>query len=109
MSFQFFFVLLYFIILCILSIYGVHRFVMATLYRIHRKDIPKADGQFENLPNVTIQLPMFNEKYVIERLIDAVCGIRYPKEKLQIQVLDDSTDETQEIAKAAVDRKAADG
>ncbi|MBR4984329.1 MAG: glycosyltransferase family 2 protein [Proteobacteria bacterium] len=109
MSFQFFFVLLYFIILCILSIYGAHRFVMATLYRIHRKDIPKADGQFENLPQVTIQLPMFNEKYVIERLIDAVCGIRYPKEKLQIQVLDDSTDETQEIAKAAVERKAADG
>ncbi|MBQ9816147.1 MAG: glycosyltransferase family 2 protein [Proteobacteria bacterium] len=109
LSFDFFFVLLYFILLCILSIYGVHRFVMATLYRIHKKDIPHPERQFESLPNVTIQLPMFNEKYVIERLIDAVTGIRYPREKLQIQVLDDSTDESQQIAREAVERKAAEG
>ena len=82
---------------------------MATLYRIHKKDIPKPDGQFESLPPVTIQLPMFNEKYVVERLIDAVVCIRYPKDKLQIQVLDDSTDETQQIAQNAVARKAEQG
>lgn len=109
MSFQFLFVLLYFIILCILSIYGAHRFVMATLYRIHKKDIPKPDAQFDSLPRVTIQLPMFNEKYVIERLIDAVCKIRYPKDKLQIQVLDDSIDETRQIAADAVQKKADEG
>ena len=109
MSFQFFFVLLYFIILCILSIYGAHRFVMATLYRIHKNDIPKPDAQFDSLPHVTIQLPMFNEKYVIERLIDAVCKIRYPKDKLQIQVLDDSIDETRQIAADAVQKKADEG
>lgn len=108
-TFQTIFVIVYFCILCIVSIYGIHRFAMSTLYRIHRKDIPKPDDEFTDLPRVTIQLPMFNEKYVVERLVDAVCQIRYPREKLQIQVLDDSTDETQEIAKAAVDKKAAEG
>ncbi len=109
LSFDFFFVVTYFVILCILSFYGFHRFIMVTRYRIHKKDVPVPDGRFESLPRVTIQLPMFNEKYVIDRLINAVCNITYPREKLQIQVLDDSTDETQEIAKAAVDKKAAEG
>ena len=107
--FEFCFVILYFVILSILSIYGVHRFIMATLYRIHRKEKPSPDKTFDDLPMVTIQLPAFNEKYVIERLIDAVCQIRYPREKLQIQVLDDSTDETQEIAQNAVNRKVEEG
>lgn len=108
-TFELIFVILYFVILAILSVYGVHRFVMATLYRIHRKDIPHPDAKFEDLPRVTIQLPMFNERYVVERLIGAVCRIRYPREKLQIQVLDDSVDETQEIARAAVEKYAAEG
>ena len=107
--FEFCFVVLYFVILSILSIYGVHRFVMSTLYRIHRKEKPSPDKTFDELPKVTIQLPMFNEKYVIERLIDSVCQIRYPREKLQIQVLDDSTDETQEIAQQAVKKKVEEG
>ncbi len=109
MTFEFAFVVVYFAILCILSIYGIHRFVMATLYRIYRKDIPYPDAKFSDLPRVTIQLPMFNERYVIERLIDAVCEIRYPREKLQIQVLDDSIDETQKIAADAVARKREQG
>lgn len=109
MTFEFAFVVVYFAILCILSIYGIHRFVMATLYRIYRKDIPHPDAKFSDLPRVTIQLPMFNERYVIERLIDAVCEIRYPREKLQIQVLDDSIDETQKIAADAVARKREQG
>lgn len=109
MTFEYAFVVLYFAILCILSIYGIHRFVMATLYRIYRKEIPHPESKFSDLPRVTIQLPMFNERYVIERLIDAVCEIRYPKDKLQIQVLDDSIDETQKIASDAVDRKRSEG
>ena len=109
MTFEFAFVVVYFAILCILSIYGIHRFVMATLYRIYRKDIPHPDAKFSDLPRITIQLPMFNERYVIERLIDAVCEIRYPREKLQIQVLDDSIDETQKIAADAVARKREQG
>ena len=50
------------------------------------------------LPRVTVQLPIFNEMYVVERLIAAVCKIDYPKDLLEIQVLDDSTDNTSEIA-----------
>lgn len=103
------FVILYFAILCILGFYGMHRYVMAALYRFHRKDVPNPEKRFDELPPVTIQLPMFNERYVVERLIDAVCEVRYPRELLQIQVLDDSTDETVEIARAAVQRKAQEG
>src|SRR6185436_20158192 len=61
------------------------------------------------LPLVTIQLPLYNEMYVADRLIDAVCRIDYPRELLEIQVLDDSTDETCGIAERAVRRWAAKG
>ena len=61
------------------------------------------------LPVVTIQLPLYNEMYVADRLIEAVCRIEYPRERLEIQVLDDSTDETGSIADLAVRRFAAQG
>ena len=64
---------------------------------------PKADFQCED--TVTIQLPLYNELYVVERLINAVCDIEYPKDKLEIQVLDDSTDETVEVAAKIVEEK----
>src|SRR5205085_9805555 len=62
-----------------------------------------------NLPRVTIQLPIYNEMYVADRLIDAVCEMDYPRELFEIQVLDDSTDETTEIAELAVRRHASRG
>ena len=61
------------------------------------------------LPPVTIQLPIYNEMYVADRLIDAVCRLDYPRELLEIQVLDDSTDETRSVAEQAVRRNAAQG
>jgi cellulose synthase/poly-beta-1,6-N-acetylglucosamine synthase-like glycosyltransferase len=61
------------------------------------------------LPRVTIQLPIYNEMYVADRLIDTVCEMDYPRELLDIQVLDDSTDETTDIAELAVRRHAARG
>ena len=57
-------------------------------------------------PKVTIQLPIYNERYVIERLVEAVARFDYPRELLEIQVLDDSTDETQQVARACVERTA---
>ena len=60
--------------------------------------------RFAELPRVTVQLPIYNEMYVVERLIDAVCMMDYPADKFEVQVLDDSTDETQQIAKAIVER-----
>jgi len=61
------------------------------------------------LPLVTVQLPIYNELYVVERLIDKICEFDYPKDKMQIQVLDDSTDETLEISRNKVNEYAAKG
>jgi len=102
-------VVAYALLLCVLSFYGAHRYQMAYLYYRHKYRLPTPRGRFERLPRVTIQLPIFNEMYVTERLIAAVCAIRYPRELLEIQVLDDSTDETQAIARACVDRWKAEG
>jgi cellulose synthase/poly-beta-1,6-N-acetylglucosamine synthase-like glycosyltransferase len=94
----------YFAVLVVLSIYGSHRYVMAYLFYKYKGNLPAPKGKFARLPRVTIQLPVFNEMYVVERLIDAVARIRYPRHLLEIQVLDDSTDETQGIARARVSR-----
>lgn len=95
----------YFGILGILSIYGIHRFETIRTYFKHRKKATgAAPGRFENLPRVTIQLPLYNERYVLERLIDEVVRMEYPRDLLQIQVLDDSTDETHAFAGALCER-----
>jgi len=93
----------YFVVLGVLCLYGFHRYLMVYLYYRHAKRDPKVTKQFEQLPPVTVQLPIFNEMYVAERLIDASCRIDYPGDKLQIQVLDDSTDETVEVARKKVE------
>jgi len=100
---------LYLVVLSILGLYGFHRALLLYLYWRHRSKSPKPAGQFEQLPKVTVQLPMFNEMYVAERLIEGVGGIDYPKELMEIQVLDDSTDETVEIAKAKVEEMKSRG
>ena len=63
----------------------------------------------DNLPFVTIQLPIFNEMYVVERLIDNIVKLNYPKDKFQIHILDDSTDETVEITRKKVEEYKAKG
>jgi cellulose synthase/poly-beta-1,6-N-acetylglucosamine synthase-like glycosyltransferase len=77
-----------------LSAYGIHRYVIIYLFLKHRKRGAVPAGHFDELPKVTMQLPIFNEVYVVERLLKSVSEIDYPKDKLQIQVLDDSTDDT---------------
>src|SRR3954469_16825331 len=100
---------LYFFVLSILAIYGWHRYYLVYLYTKHKKQAPVAVPELTSLPRVTVQLPIFNEMYVADRLIDTVCEIDYPKELLEIQVLDDSTDETTSIAELAVRRHALRG
>ena len=98
----------YFIVLILLAAYGMHRYQLVYLYYKHRKNrVTDPESHFEELPQVTIQLPIFNEQYVIDRLVDCVCKMEYPREKLQIQVLDDSTDETVDVARGVVERYAA--
>ena len=99
----------YFFVLIILAVYGWHRYYLVYLYMKHKDHPPTPMGSFETLPRVTVQLPIYNEMYVAERLIDAVCKLDYPRELLEIQVLDDSTDETTAVAERAVRRQAAAG
>lgn len=99
----------YLLVLGILAGYGFHRGHLLYLYWRHKNRAPRPKGRFEELPLVTIQLPMFNEMYVAKRLIESVAKIDYPKDRLEIQVLDDSTDETQEIARNEVEELRARG
>jgi cellulose synthase/poly-beta-1,6-N-acetylglucosamine synthase-like glycosyltransferase len=94
----------YFFVLVILAVYGWHRYYLVYLYMKNKDKEPKPGPALDPLPVVTIQLPLYNEMYVADRLIDAVCRIEYPRELLEIQVLDDSTDETTSIASQAVRR-----
>ncbi len=88
----------YFVVLSGLSLYGLHRYVILYLYLKYRNRQPEPLRTFEELPRITVQLPIFNEMYVVERLLTSVAALNYPREKLQVQVLDDSTDETTDIA-----------
>jgi len=92
-------------VLLALAVYGFHRMMMVYLYYRNRTHRPVADSPLDPLPVVTVQLPIFNERYVVERLIASVAALDYPPELLEIQVLDDSTDETARIARAAVERE----
>src|SRR5580698_9957551 len=95
----------YFVVMIILAFYGLHRYQLVYLYYRNRKNAAKEPPQrFEQLPRVTVQLPIFNEQFVIDRLIEACSALDYPRELLEIQVLDDSTDETKEVAAAICER-----
>jgi cellulose synthase/poly-beta-1,6-N-acetylglucosamine synthase-like glycosyltransferase len=99
----------YFIALSILFIFGLHGFLLLYYHRKYKDNIMEPKSELEEIPLVTIQLPLFNEYYVVERLINSVCEIDYPKEKMEIQVLDDSTDETVDLVEKIVNEKKADG
>jgi len=93
----------YFAVLIVLSFYGLHRYHMIRGYMKYRKQMPtEAPQKFEQLPRVTIQLPLYNEQYVVERLLEETSKVDYPRELLQIQVLDDSTDSTDPFTRALV-------
>jgi cellulose synthase/poly-beta-1,6-N-acetylglucosamine synthase-like glycosyltransferase len=97
----------YFVVLVVLAAYGMHRYYLVYSYLQHRRNVPGPPPAVAVWPKVTIQLPIYNERYVIERLVDAVSRFDYPRELLDIQVLDDSTDETQQVARACVERHRA--
>jgi len=99
----------YFFVLIVLAIYGWHRYYLVYLYMSNRDKVPTPGPPLDPVPIVTIQLPLYNEMYVADRLIGAVCRIDYPRDRLEIQVLDDSSDETRGIAELAVRRHAAQG
>ncbi len=99
----------YIAVLSVLCVYGLHRYFLVMLYYSVRQKTPPVTACFRELPPVTVQLPMYNERFVAQRIIEQACRIDYPGEKLEIQVLDDSTDETVEIAQETVERMRAAG
>jgi cellulose synthase/poly-beta-1,6-N-acetylglucosamine synthase-like glycosyltransferase len=98
---------LYFLTLVILAVFGLHRYIMVFLYYKYRDQRALPMPLPERLPRVTVQLPLYNEMYVVDRLLDSVCRIRYPRELMEIQILDDSTDDTVAMVQAAADRYRA--
>jgi cellulose synthase/poly-beta-1,6-N-acetylglucosamine synthase-like glycosyltransferase len=101
----------YFSILGTLAIYGAYRIKQVVDFWRYRNFVPRPSARFSEaeLPHITVQLPLFNELYVVDRLLKAVTAIDYPREKLEIQVLDDSTDETVRVAEAVVAKYAEQG
>ena len=81
-----------------ISLYGLHRYLIVYLFLKNRRNAPKPLGKLDTLPRVTVQLPIFNELYVVERLLESVAKLDYPRNLIDVQVLDDSTDETRELA-----------
>jgi len=96
-------------IVILLGLYGFHRYHLLRLFQKHRHDVVAPVSRFASLPRVTIQLPLYNEFHVVERLLQAVSRIDYPRDRLQIQVLDDSQDETSGLARRIVRKLAAAG
>lgn len=95
-------------VIALLSAYGLHRLYIAGVYGRWRSTPPRP-STLETLPHVTVQLPVFNERNVVERLIDAACGLDWPHERLEVQLLDDSTDDSTEVARAVAERWRAQG
>src|SRR5437764_14062879 len=87
----------YLAVLIGLSAYGVHRYFIIYLFLKNRKRASVPAGHFRELLKVTVQLPIFNEVYVVERLLRSVSELDYPRDLLQIQVVDDYTDDTREL------------
>ncbi len=101
-------IMLYGAALGIILFYGLFQFTLISHARKYKRKSETTQHpvlnieQPQNVPFVTVQLPVYNEYYVVERLIDAVASLHYPKERLEIQVLDDSTDDTYDIIKRKV-------
>ena len=110
-TFDWVILIVYFAILGTLAVYGAYRIKQVIDFWRYRKFVPTPQGRFgeADLPRITVQLPLFNELYVVDRLLKAVTAIDYPREKLEIQVLDDSTDETTKVAAAVVAKYAEQG
>src|SRR3954466_12001858 len=92
-----------------LSAYGIHRYLIIYLFLKTRKHRPAPMARFDQLPMVTMQLPIFNEFYVVERLLRSVSELDYPRDRLQIQVLDDSTDDTCDLTSSCAEKLRARG
>ena len=109
LNYNFIWLLCYLLVLVGLAGYGFHRLSIVYLYWKNRNNKPQPKSRFQELPVVTVQLPMFNEKFVVDRLLESVAALDYPQDKLEIQILDDSTDDTTEQCYRKVEELKARG
>jgi cellulose synthase/poly-beta-1,6-N-acetylglucosamine synthase-like glycosyltransferase len=96
------FTVLYTVSLLCLAVYGFHSLILSILFLFQRNKVTGVLPSPQDWPEVTVQLPLYNEQFVVERLIDAACALDYPLGCLTIQVLDDSTDATTQLARERV-------
>ena len=101
--------IIYVLFISFLGVYGFHRYLLLRLFYRHHLARPPEPELFAELPIITVQLPLYNEYHVVDRLLDAVGAFDYPRERFEIQVLDDSTDDCTEIVRACCERFQADG
>jgi cellulose synthase/poly-beta-1,6-N-acetylglucosamine synthase-like glycosyltransferase len=101
--------IIYLVAVVLVALYGANALLLAALYLRRRRQPTSPALEPEVWPTVTVQLPIYNELYVVERLIDAIGRLDYPRDRLQVQVLDDSTDETTRLAEAWVASHRAQG
>src|SRR5579863_4697303 len=110
----------YFAVLLVLAMYGLHRSHLVLTVLRHRRalralkeGVPALPADSldarDDLPHVTVQLPLYNEATVATRLLEHVAAIEWPRSRLEIQVLDDSTDETRSLVRREVERLRAGG
>ena len=97
------FLLFYLLVLLLLCIYGAHRYQLVYLFNKYKSKHPVIPLNASELPRVTIQIPIYNEQYVLERVLRSLHQLEYPRDRLEIQVLDDSIDETTIIAQQLVE------
>ncbi len=100
---------IYITALAVALMFALHRYVQLYLYYRHRRNAPRPRARFQELPYVTVQVPTYNEPNVVGRAIESACAINYPHDKLQIQILDDSTDNTTSIARRTAKKMRAQG
>ncbi len=101
--------LLHAVLAITLAIYGANTLLLTVLYVRRRRQTPPTPPEPAEWPVVTVQAPVFNELHVVERLIHALAALDYPRDRLQIQLLDDSTDETTALAAACIERYRGQG
>jgi cellulose synthase/poly-beta-1,6-N-acetylglucosamine synthase-like glycosyltransferase len=95
--FSSFIIAAHFVLLLILSLFGLHRLSMVLRWFRYRHYKPQTPNQFTQLPNLTIQIPLYNERMVAKRIVDSIVKLDYPSDRLQIQIVDDSNDDTCEL------------
>lgn len=100
---------IHFSMLAVLCLFGLHRLSMVFRWFLHKNHEPVANKTFDTLPKLTVQIPLYNERLVAQRIVDNVAAFDYPRDRLQIQIVDDSTDETVDLIAARVEHFKSNG